>query len=84
MSAMYEPWPEGDVGVELLHVIDGRQNCYEAIVVLLVLMVKLHDPAIKVWYAYTRAYDIVSTSIYVYTVYNLAHYAHFYILKFIN
>ena len=49
MSAMYEPWPEGDVGVELLHVIDGRQNCYEAIVVLLVLMVKLHDPAIKVW-----------------------------------
>ena len=80
MSAMYEPWPEGDVGVELLHVIDGRQNCYEAIVVLLVLMVKLHDPAIKVC-SHTFIHLFVCIQ---YAVYSLAHCGRFDILLFIN
>lgn len=44
--SVYEPWVAGDVGVEVLNVLDGRQNCFECIVLLLLLLVLYHDPSI--------------------------------------
>lgn len=43
----YQPWPEGAVGIELLSVIDGRQNVFECVIVLLVELVRRHDPSVR-------------------------------------
>lgn len=43
----YQPWPVGAVGIELLSVIDGRQNVFECIIVLLVELCRRHDPAVR-------------------------------------
>ena len=41
-----EKWPEGEAGVEILNVIEGRQNCFEAIIIFLIVLISYEDPLV--------------------------------------
>jgi hypothetical protein len=45
--ASHEPWPEDEVGIELLNVKEGRENCFECIVLLLLVMIKNQAQAVQ-------------------------------------
>lgn len=41
-----DSWPTGESGIEILKIIEGRQNCFEALVIFLVVLVgRAEDPA---------------------------------------